>query len=287
MKKSILLFSVAAGLGWITLSSYQDGPGAHGFNYTGGPGSSGNCSQAGCHGNNTPATSVQWTQLQDVLTNEIVTKYQGGRLYKVTISSFLLGVTNPHSFGFQIMSVNGTGAQAGNIGMANFPNTHVIPVGGRQILEHNLPLGGSNNTISISFDWTAPPAGTGPVTFHAMFNAVNLNGLADAGDRPSNPFSHVVNERGVGVAELDARIEIAAYPNPSPGDFALKFEDADAGTYEVTAIDLSGRIIHTQTIDISMGVANTTIHAAGWASGMYLLRINKGQAMRTLTVVKQ
>lgn len=296
MKKSVLLFTALSAMGWLTLSSYKDGPGMHGMNYTGGPGSSGTCGQVGCHGNASSTVRVNWADIQEKGTQQSVTSYTPGKVYDVSISTMVIPTpSTQYKLGFQVMSTDATGAQAGtpavnttNPGNPVNPGTaHTKNVGGRTILEHSQPIDVMNVGLTITFDWTAPAAGTGPVTFYAMINTANGNGIADAGDIPSFPFSHTISEFGTSVAELDSRIRIGMYPNPAASDVSIEFEDAVTGSYDITVLDLNGRTIGSQQANIAAGYAKVSLPASSWAAGMYLVRIHKDGAQRVLPLVKQ
>lgn len=298
MKKSVLLITAASAIGWLTLSSYKDGPGVHGLNRTGGPGSGGlTCSEAGCHGPASPSTKLNWVEMKNKSTGEVVGKYVPGQTYEVSFSCMLIPPpTTNYKIGFQIMALKASDNTSAGILAPNTTNpgnpinpgtAHVAPVGGRSILEHSTPIDILNNAMSITFDWTAPAAGTGDVTFYAIVNAVNGNDLADNDDMPSSPLSVTIPEQGLSVAELDANIRLNAYPNPSMSNMTLSFEDATPGQYDINVMDLNGRAIYNQSVQISSSSARQVIPASQWASGMYLLRVSKEGAQRTMTIVKQ
>lgn len=63
--------------------------------------------------------------------------------------------------------------------------TLVESAGGAEFISHSATgtFAGTRNSVSWEFDWRAPAAGTGGVTFFVAGNAANRNNSADGGDR--------------------------------------------------------------------------------------------------------
>lgn len=282
MKKSILLFTLAAGLGIFTLSSYESGPAQNAQGNRTGSGSNPTCGAVGCHGANNTNTTITLT-LNDQTTGQLVTKYTPGKIYIVTIGGSNSGASK---FGFQLTGVKAanTNAQAGSFTQGT--QTQVVPVNPWQVVEHSSPLG-SNGTFSTTFTWAAPVTGTGPVTFYTIVNAVNGNGSADAGDHATTKSFNYDENTTSSVAELSQDIKIVAYPNPATDRLSFNFENATTGTYNIAVLDITGKIVHTQDVNIGSAAATVSIESANWNAGIYFARVTKDGALRMIPVVKQ
>lgn len=163
---------------------YSSGPAHTGVDKTGGPISSGSCSQ--CHGSVSSATTTVIT-VREASTNNIVTQYTGGTLYKINVQ-----VSNPSysKFGLQLVALRMPFNQnAGNFGSFLTANTQTSSFQARAYLEHD----GASSTGSFEIFWTAPPAFSGNVTFYYNANAVNGTG-STAGDAPGAASSLVLPE---------------------------------------------------------------------------------------------
>ncbi len=110
------------------------------------------------------------------------TSYVPGQKIKVKVT---LEDPSASRWGFQLTSrkTSDTSAAAGTLASAG-NTTAVEDAGGVQYISHtpNGTFRGTRNSASWEFDWTAPAAGTGGVTFYAAGNAANNNG-AETGDR--------------------------------------------------------------------------------------------------------
>jgi SprB repeat len=152
---------------WFSLSSYEGGAAAKNKSLTGasfGTGTCGNCHSGGGFG--TVTVSIQ---IFEVGTATAVTAYTAGKAYdaKLTINT----TTPPSGYGFQMVAVNATNAQAG--AWSGFPtNVNAKTVLLRTYVEQKLAL----TTNVINTTWTAPISGTGTVKFYACGNAVDGSG---------------------------------------------------------------------------------------------------------------
>ena len=291
MKKRIVLFTAIGGLLYLTLSSESSGPALFGNNRTGAKASLTTCGGGGCHGGTNAATTVTIT-VDSGTTTTPVTKYVAGQLYTIKIAG-----TNSNSnpkFGFEFASVSGTGAsqvQAGTAVASSLPAyVYSDALSGINIIEHGAALTATTAGVyNVSFQWTAPAAGTGNVTLYCTLNAVNgING-ADAGDM-SNNTSVVLSEETVpnSVSSISANTAIKAYPNPFSSQFKLQMNNADAGTYTVKVYDLGGRTLFNEAVEVNGGNVETNISTANWAPGFYGIQvINKNGAQRIIPVIKQ
>jgi hypothetical protein len=152
MNKALLLF-VAAVLLVVGLTSFETlYPTGAPAGYTGSPGDGGNnCTS--CHGGS-PTTSAGW-----ITSNIPGSGYVAGTTYQITATNSLTG---SGKFGFEISPQNASGTLLGTLAAGT--NSQLI--GSGKYITH------TNASPSIStwtFNWTAPAAGTGTVTFYGAF----------------------------------------------------------------------------------------------------------------------
>jgi hypothetical protein len=290
MKRSILLFTAVAGIFYLTLSSYEDGPAIPGGqgNRTGSSGGTPTCSGVGCHGANITTTSISISLTDKVSGKAGTGHYVGGRSYVVALAA---SNSTAVKYGFQASIVKAVNQQAGTL--APGANQHLFTAGSGSTLvtgvEHSQPINvaaGSGGLAVISFDWTAPPAGMGQLTLYAIVNATNGNSQADASDH-ATPVTFPLSEWPASVSELSDDIKITAYPNPATSQFNLRFEGAERGQYTVKVIDLTGRQVYSEDIAVNGSQASTTIQSANWASGLYFAQVTKDGAQRMIAISKQ
>jgi len=119
--------------------------------YTGSPGDGNNCTS--CHGG-TATTSAGW-----ITSNVPASGYVPGTTYQVTATNSLSG---SGKYGFEVSPQNASGTQLGTL----------IAGTGSQLVGNGKYVTHTNATIannSWTFNWTAPAAGTGDVTFYGAF----------------------------------------------------------------------------------------------------------------------
>ena len=125
--------------------------------YTGSPGDGHHC--VSCHGGS--ATTVTgW------ITSDIPSQgYTAGTVYNITVT-----VTGTGKKGFEVSPQDATGLQLGILAAGSGNKL----VGGTKYVTHSS-AGSSSATKVWNFTWTAPVAGTGPVTFYGAMVVAKPN----------------------------------------------------------------------------------------------------------------
>ena len=136
---------------------------------TGSPNDNGDC--MGCH------TDAQTGQGATITTNIPSTGYEPGNTYNITAMVNLgLGFGDPK--GFEVTcEANTTNTKAGLFGTTDPTNTQVINNG--TAVTHTTA---GNSFNSWSFNWVAPIAGTGDITFYGAFIEAGYPILSNQGD---------------------------------------------------------------------------------------------------------
>ncbi len=151
MKKTFLLLAIVV-IAVLGLTSFETlYPTGAPAGYTGSPGDGQNCTS--CHGG-TATSSTGW-----ITSNIPASGYVPGTTYQITATNSLTG---SGKFGFEVSPQNASGTLLGTLAAG----TNSQLVGGGKYVTH------TNASPSIStwtFNWTAPAAGTGNVTFYGAF----------------------------------------------------------------------------------------------------------------------
>jgi hypothetical protein len=114
--------------------------------------------------------------------------------------------------------------------------------------------------------------GGGSPTKYVLIQAVTINGEA------VDPV--VSNEDGAGMPFRFALH--ASYPNPVQAATTVEYELAEAGEVEVVVYNLLGqRVMKQAQGQREAGAHRATLDVSGLASGVYLLRLQAGDAQRT------
>ncbi len=130
--------------------------------HTGSPGDGGaTCNN--CHAGPTPATEA------GLITSTIpVSGYTAGQTYTITAT---VARQDHTKFGFEISPQDLTGNLLGTLILTNTTEMQLIGTG-KYITHQSAGVTGVNSR-TWTFDWTAPAAGTGDVTFYGAFNITN------------------------------------------------------------------------------------------------------------------
>lgn len=299
MKKKILLFTVVAGLGSLVISSYHGGPARNGYDCTGAEGAAmgsfvnptGCSAGSGCH--KTTATTSIGVAIE--LDSAGIAKhyYIGGQTYTVKITGTPTGTSNTN-FGFQLNALKGiasasTNADAGTWSSTGLPTgtQRTVPGTYTQLtcMEHSNTQTLSGSSFTKTFTWTAPPAGTGPISFWGAVNFVNGNTGADAGDVWNT--SHIIIGEGAYTLAVNnvQSMDIKAFPNPVINTLNLQFGAATPGNYKIHAFDMFGRTVANETIELT-ALSQFSINTSNWPSGLYQLVIENEGVRQVIPIVK-
>jgi len=139
---------------------------------TGAPGSDPVCTACHSGSNFAPTSSIA---LLDPATGEAVSTYVPGAAYvlKFTVAA---GSGTPGGYGFQATALTADLSNGGTFA-APSANAQLESVGTRHIVEHN----DLSDSPEFTVEWTAPAAGSGPVSVYMSGMASNGNG-ANSGD---------------------------------------------------------------------------------------------------------
>jgi hypothetical protein len=80
-----------------------------------------------------------------------------------------------------------------------------------------------------------------------------------------------------GISQVTEGINLSIYPNPNQGIFTMSISSADRVNGTMSVLDQLGRVLKTQSIDVT-GTQQIPLDLGGISAGAYLLMINTGQS---------
>jgi hypothetical protein len=279
MKKITFVYLLALCAGSLIICSYAGGAASHNIEGTGaetGLGNSAGCG-TGCHASATTTTITFELDSAGIPT----TRYVGGMTYTVRLMGKNTSTTSLPKFGFQIGCIVGSAAATTPVNAgtwkAPFPaNTkYVAPKAGQfvvGIVEQTAAItattgtGGNGTTYVQIFNWTAPAAGTGTISFWAALNAVSGNG-SDSGDK--------YNTGHIAITEL-----VASPMKATVSSMNVKCNGDKTGSATVTVTGGSSPYTYSWN---SMPV-QTTATATGLGAGSYTVTVKDAKNITTTAV---
>ncbi len=275
MKKTIPIMTLL--MTTVALVAFND-PGGHTFKNAGGAvagycgdpaGGSLTCTV--CH-SGPPATPISGLITSDIPAGG----YTPNTTYTITATIIRAG----HSrFGFGISPQNASGAFIGTLVNTN-AETQLTGTGNNYIT-HAFDGTSGTGSKSWTFNWTAPPQGTGSATFYGAFNVTNSNFTMNGDTIYTStllvPEDLSTGPTGIGSSER----AFSVYPNPATDRITIKAHSSLLGsTYMIT--DQAGRHVQFGKLDHE----TTLIDLSGSAAGAYSIRIGE-QGSRTFKVMKE
>ncbi|MFY9308040.1 MAG: choice-of-anchor V domain-containing protein [Bacteroidia bacterium] len=272
MKTKIAAAAVMLAVGSIFIVEFSVPAGANATGApagnTGSPGDGTNCTS--CH---TGSPSTQAGLITSTVPN---TGYVPGQTYTITGSITASGKTK---FGFQISPQNTAGVLKGTMAITNSTNTQLVS-SGKYVTHKFAGTSFPSGTATWSFDWTAPAAGSGDVTFYGSFNATNSNSTT-TGDAITLSSLVVPENLSTGIEALAASVSVAVYPNPFVDDVFIKNSANEAAMMDVSVIDINGKVVKS----VSQLKSGASVNLQELATGVYTVRIEtpEGTLIKRIT----
>ena len=233
---------------------------------TGAPGDQ-TCATAGCHsGGVVEALNTNVTLTANGIALDASFRYRPDSVY-----AMMLEIDQPSARGgFSLLTLDDANAMAGAPSNTD-GNSEVTTVGSKQYVGHTNTLGVS----SWAWDWTAPNAGTGDVSFYASVLVANNNGN-NAGDT-LHPQEVKIEEdttgstTPVGIARRPAELPLTVLGTVVRDESVrVSFQAETPGVYTIEVIDPTGRVIGrpvrdffhggTKTLDLPLASASPGVH---------------------------
>ena len=202
---------------------------------TGAP-NEGTCADAGCHAShdlNVEGGSLMVTVPQTYIPNEV---------YTIIVNLERAGQSK---WGFEMTALDADGARAGTFAADDAANTQLTETNSKQYIQHTTAgtAAGTDDAHSWEFEWTAPDADMGPITFYAAGNAAN-------GDfTPVGDYIYTTEAESTPPVPVVAGVALEIV-----GDMARATTDAVAGVSYTLKVTNTGNMMDTITLEASAEV---------------------------------
>lgn len=278
MKRSLLLCAAVTLVAAISLPfSFEASSDSNGAPVAraGAPLDAGGANCTSCHAGT--ATTVPGL----ITSNIPASGYVPGATYTITAS---ISVTGINKYGFEI-SPQSTGSNAlkGTITLTNTLETQLK--GSGKYITHKTAGTSGTGGKTWSFNWTAPAAGSGTVTFYGAFNAANGNN-ANSGDQ-IKLSTLAVNEDISGIHEnYEASDLINVFPNPVADKLNIKCDIPARDITMIGVFSIDGKLVRTISKE-EMQNSMITADVSTLPAGTYFVSIRTEDAVATKRIVKQ
>lgn len=273
--KKIIFTALIALCGIMVLESFE----APGFGkrdgtepgFTGSPGDTlKNCTF--CHGGTAVPSDESW-----ISSNVPAEGYTPGATYTIKAINIEFGATR---FGFQVSPQALNGDLLGTLVVTDTTRTKLV--GNDKYITYRSGGVDGVDSLSWTFDWIAPAAGTGDVVFYGAFNS-NFNGHK-GGDHTYLSTLTVREAQPTGLHKIRDNVSnLLVYPNPADDKLNISFDlkpQQDDMMLELT--DLTGKQVAVKTIRLS-GHITESFNTTGLPNGVYLLRAD-GRTLQKVNV---
>ncbi len=276
MKARFVYTLFLAVLAALTLTANKSGrASAAGIGNTGAPGDDASpngtprtCSY--CHaGGNFNATIT--IALRDS-TGASVSTYQPGQVYTLRIATNASG--SLPGYGFQAIGLrNSDNSDLDGFSDPGNNNYKIATIAnGRTYAEHDNI---SNDSV-FNVRFTAPPAGTGSITFYTAANVVNRNGFT-SGDQPLSGTLTVLENGSTAVSET---VTLG-----NGGNGALKATVDEGGSWRLRVFDLGGRLLIEKHLHLVPGVNTLALPTDYLPAGVAVVQLARGQKNACIKVL--
>lgn len=230
------------------------------------------CNTSGCHTGN-PLNASGGSIVIDApgLANG---QYFPGATYPINVTVSRSGAA---IFGFGFEALRSSGANGGTLAITNATQTQlknaVILGNSRTNVVHQLNAGvSSTGSKTFSFNWTAPVAGTGAVTFYAAGNATNGNGSTSGDFIYTTSLS--LSESATGINETDNNaISLSVFPNPVNDFVNIRYQSLNQRASIIRLISLDGKTVEVYSNDNNTNGLQTLTIPAPEKSGIYFIEV--------------
>ena len=252
--------------------------------YTGSPGEV-TCNTTNCHNSfvlnsgdgtiGTTSTMINWI-------------YEPSTNYTISIKVAKPGVS---LFGFGVEILTSSNDNAGTIVVTDTVHTQLKSrfVNGiiRKNIVHKLNGGASQDSVTFSFNWTAPNTGSGTLTMYFIGNATNANGNVN-GDYIYNSSQIIMPSGENNIENIISAYPFTVYPNPAGTNISLHYYLQKNEVVSIKLYDMRGSLVYLLTKSNHFAGENNELIflPSECHSGLYLLSIESpsGRESRKLII---
>lgn len=175
-------------------------------------------------------------------------------------------------FGFQIVTQKSDRSNAGAVTITSTSRTKLIQGNGLDYVEQTSAGASVNGMHDWMYDWTAPPAGSGKVTFYAAFVAANGNSASSGDDVYID--SLVIQEKTTGINETEnLENKICLFPNPAGEVLNIHFNKSLCGTFKIKIFNMNGECVSIESIQYLPASTALKTNVSKLSNGIYFMQI--------------
>jgi len=250
MKRNFTFLSIIALIAIAVLSGFS-GTDKHSngapAGYTGSPGDGKNCTQ--CHGGT--AASVTGYITSNVPTGG----YTPGATYTITVAFSGTGAK-----GFEVSPQSTSGTMLGSV--VSGTGSKVLS---NKYVTHTTPI--NSSSASWSFQWVAPAAGTGAVTFYGAFVISEPN---------VKKSTMTIQENITSGIDIYSNNKLSLYPNPVKDILNINYQLMAKAQVEINIYGIDGSKVGTIfQNEQNQGNYTQTLDVSNYTKGMYLLEMKQ------------
>ncbi|MBL0097317.1 MAG: T9SS type A sorting domain-containing protein [Bacteroidetes bacterium] len=172
--------------------------------------------------------------------------------------------------------MNASGALQGTIVVTNPSTTKIVST---KYITHTSSGTAGTGGRTWTFNWVAPVAGTGNVTFYGAFNFSNGNSQSNGDIIRTNTLTVSEDQGTAGISSVKADpFNTLLFPNPVFNDATLRLNLIDNSPVSIQYLDITGKIISEKiTYNGRPGLQDFNITVpAQLETGIYRLLVSVG-----------
>ncbi|MCC6251166.1 MAG: T9SS type A sorting domain-containing protein [Bacteroidia bacterium] len=199
-------------------------------------------------------------------------EYQPGTTYTINVTVRKPGVSK-YGFGFEALLSSGANGGLINTSSSNNAKTMSASISGntRTNAVHKQPNNTGADSLVFTFNWTAPAAGTGDVTFYAVGNATNSSNT-NAGDYIYSTSLIVTEATGTAIKSPQTE-NLSIYPNPAKDVIKLTLPQQFKIEKSVLSIFDSKGKLYYQNNEFKSLYPEESFDISFLPSGIYFIKI--------------
>lgn len=258
------------------------------------PGSTGapnelTCAQSNCHSD---ATVNPGDLINSLVFNSGDSLYTPGTTYTLAVKIEKAGIAK---FGFELVALkNNDNSNIGLFTVTDAIRTQIIngvsPNPSRKYITHKTDgtIPSAPNVGEWIFNWTAPPASSGPITFYYTTNATNNNNQNTGDEIFLSSFE--INESTTGINEDEKEI-FSVFFSKASAKLYISYANlkATSNTARIEIRDLQGKLIQSDQLNSILPIKNKAINLnENITTGIYLVtyRVDNKMLSRKIYIEK-
>jgi len=233
------------------------------------------------------ATSYLWA----VSTGGTIISGQGTTTVTVSFGQFTTG-------SISVQSVNGCATStARSLTLRGAPAQPGIISGlGTVCVGTQQPYSVSTVSGAASYVWANTFAGSiasGQGTKNILMNWNSIASSQGISVYANNACGNSTTRSKTGISvtacarsfDNEGAFTLTAFPNPASDRVTIVFNAPKDGDYRMSIVDLAGRLMFAQDLDILSGVSQMDLDLSGYAAGMYLVSLENGQEIQNIRLI--